>query len=220
MPPKDSHISNTYDNIAESWYRLRHWTRFETELRSLADRWGQGRLLNIGCAHGPDFLPFRGKFEMWGLDSSGQMIKMAVKYAEKHNISPRLLMADAVQLPFCDGVFDYALAVATYHHIPGRQRRDIAFRELKRVLKPGGEAFITVWNRWQRIFLSKGKEVRVPWKTGNQVIHRYYYLFTYFEIVKALSSAGFKVLAARPESYYKLPFKCFSRNICILVKRD
>jgi len=157
---------------------------------------------------------------MWGLDSSGRMIKLAVKYADKHNISPNLLMADAVQLPFGDDVFDYALAVAAYHHIPGRQSRDMAFRELKRVLKPGGEAFITVWNRWQRIFLGKGKEVRVPWKTGDQVIHRYYYLFTYFEIGRALSDVGFKVLAMRPESYYKLPWKCFSRNICVLVKKD
>ncbi len=145
---------------------------------------------------------------------------MAEKFNGKHDIRPNLLVADAVHLPFRDGIFDCALAVATYHHIPGRQSRDTAFRELKRVLKPRGEAFITVWNRWQRIFLGKGKEVHVPWKAGDQVIQRYYYLFTYFEIVKALSSAGFKVLAARPESYYRLPLKCFSRNICVLVKRD
>ncbi len=50
---------------------------------------------------------------MWGLDSSGQMIKMAIKYAEKHNIGPNLLMADAIHLPFNDGTFDYELAVAT-----------------------------------------------------------------------------------------------------------
>jgi SAM-dependent methyltransferase len=157
---------------------------------------------------------------MWGLDSSGRMIKMAVKYSEKHNISPCLLIADAVHLPFCDGAFDYAVAVAMYHHISGRQSRDTAFRELKRVLKPGGEAFITLWNRWQGIFLGKGKEIRVPWRTGDQVIYRYYYLFTYFEITRALRDAGFKVLAARPESQYKLPLKYFSRNICVLVKRD
>ncbi len=176
--------------------------------------------MNIGCAHGPDFLPFQDKFELWGLDSSGQMIRMAIKYAEKHDISPNLLWADAVYLPFGECAFDYAIAVATYHHIPGKQSRGMALRELRRVLKPGGEAFITVWNRWQRIFLGKGSDVYIPWKAGDQVIHRYYYLFTYFEIVRALGDAGFKVLAARPESYYRLPLKCFSRNICVLVKRS
>jgi tRNA (uracil-5-)-methyltransferase TRM9 len=219
MVTKDSHISNSYDGIAESWYRLRHRTRFKAELQSLADRWGQGRLLNVGCAHGPDFLPFRDRFEMWGLDSSAQMIRMAVKYAEKYSINPNLLVADAVQLPFEDGVFDYVLAVATYHHISGRANRGRAFQELRRVLKPGGEAFITVWNRWQKDFLGKGREVRVPWKTREQEILRYYYLFTYFEIESALGQAGFKVLASRPEKAYNLPLKYFSRNICVLVKR-
>ena len=220
MATKDSHISNPYDGIAESWYRLRHRTRFKTELQSLAARWGKGRLLNVGCAHGPDFLPFNEWFEMWGLDSSAQMIRMAVKYAEKYRIQPNLLVADGVQLPFGNAVFDYALAVASYHHIQGSQNRGLAFQELRRVLRPDGEAFITVWNRWQKAFLGKGREVWVPWNTSEKKILRYYYLFTYFEIESALKHAGFRVLATGPENGYKSPLKYFSRNICVLVKRD
>jgi tRNA (uracil-5-)-methyltransferase TRM9 len=219
MAAMDRHILNTYDGIAESWYSLRHRTRFQTELQSLAERWGQGRLLNVGCAHGPDFPPFTGRFEMWGLDSSAQMIRMAVKYAGKYSFKPNLLVADAVQLPFGNEVFDYVVAVASYHHILGRQNRERAFQELRRVLKPGGEAFITVWNRWQRDFLGKGREVQVPWKTGEKVILRYYYLYTYFEIESALRQAGLQVLATGPENGYGFPLKYFSRNICVLVKR-
>jgi len=220
MITKDSYDSNSYDDIAESWYRLRHRTRFNVELQSLSDRWGQGSLLNIGCAHGPDFFPFRGRFEMWGLDASVPMIRMAVKYAEKYSFIANWLVADAVQLPFGNGVFDYVLAVAVYHHVSDRRNREMAFRELRRVLKPGGEAFITVWNRWQRDFLGKGREVQVPWKTREKVVLRYYYLFTYFEIEAALKQVGFKILATRPENGYTFPLKYFSRNICVLVKRD
>jgi len=220
MATKDSRILNSYDGIAESWYSLRHWTRFKVELQSLANRWNQGKLLNIGCAHGPDFIPFRGRFEMVGLDSSAEMIRMAVKYAEKYNFKADWLVADAVRLPFGNGVFDYVLAVAIYHHISGRRNREMAFRELKRVIKPGGEAFITVWNRWQRNFLGKGKEVQVPWKTRGKEISRYYYLYNYFEIEAELKQIGFRVLAIRPENGYTLPIKYFSRNICVLVKRD
>ena len=119
------------------------------------------------------------------------MIRMAVKYADKYSFKPSLLVADAVHLPFGNSVFDCVLAVAAYHHIAGRQSRDLAFQELRRVLKPGGEAFITVWNRWQQDFLGKGREVWVPWKTGEKEILRYYYLFTYFEIEAALKQAGF-----------------------------
>jgi len=211
---------NSYDEIAESWYRLRHWTRFKPELEEMASRWESGKLLNVGCAHGPDFLPFKDQFELWGLDSSGPMINMAVKYAGKYKLDVRLLVADAVCLPFKDSVFDCAVSVAAYHHIRGKETRSVAFRELRRVLKPGAEAFITVWNRWQREFLNKGKEVLVPWKTNAGEIMRYYYLYTYPEIEHQLKLAGFKVLKAYPESGYKKKPKYFSRNICLLVKAD
>ncbi|MGD0855575.1 MAG: class I SAM-dependent methyltransferase [Dehalococcoidia bacterium] len=211
---------NSYDEIAESWYRLRHWTRFKPELEEMASRWGSGKLLNVGCAHGPDFLPFKDQFELWGLDSSVSMINMAVKYAGKFNLDVRLLVADAVGLPFRDSAFDCAISVAAYHHIKGKKEQRIAFSELRRVLKPDAEAFITVWNRWQREFWNKGKQVMVPWKTNAGEIMRYYYLFTYPEIEHQLKSAGFKVLKAYPESGYKKKLKYFSRNICLLVKVD
>jgi len=211
---------NSYDDIAESWYRLRHWTRFKPELEEMASRWGGGRLLNVGCAHGPDFLPFKDRFELWGLDSSGPMINMAVKYADKFKLDTRLIVADASALPFKDHSFDCAISVAAYHHIKGKKEQGIAFAELKRVLKPGAEAFITVWNRWQKEFWNKGKEVMVPWKTNAGEVMRYYYLFTYPEIECQLKSAGFKVLRSYPESGYKKKLKYFSRNICLLIKAD
>lgn len=211
---------NTYDEIAESWYRHRHWTRFRPQLEEMAARWGGGRMLNVGCAHGPDFLPFKDKFELWGLDSSARMIDQAVRYADKFKFEPRLFVADAVHLPFKDRAFDWAVSVAAYHHIRGRERQLAALAELRRVLKPGGEAFITVWNRWQREFWGKGSEVLVPWKKGNTEILRYYHLFTYMEIAGIARRAGLQVIKAFPESGYKSPLKYFSRNICLLVRSD
>lgn len=209
---------NKYDEIAESWYRHRHWTRFRPELEEMAARWGSGRLLNVGCGHGPDFLPFKERFELWGIDSSPQMINLAGKYAGKFKFDPYLLIADAACPPFRGSIFDCAISVAAYHHIKGKERHLAAFAGLRRVLKPGAEAFITVWNRWQRAFWGKGKEVLVPWKTGEKEILRYYYLFTYPEIVRLIEKAGFRVLRAYPESGHRLPLKYFSRNICLLVK--
>jgi ubiquinone/menaquinone biosynthesis C-methylase UbiE len=211
---------NTYDDIAESWYRLRHWTRFKPELEEMASRWGKGKLLNVGCAHGPDFLPFKDKFELWGLDSSAPMINMAVKYAGKFKLDVSLIVADAVCMPFKDNVFDCAISVAAYHHVKGAGQRATAFSELRRVLKPGGEAFITVWNRWQKPFWRRGKEVMVPWKTSAGEVMRYYYLFTYPEIQHQLKMAGFDVIRAFPENGYDKKIKYFSRNICLLTKAN
>lgn len=218
MSTKQNKDINVFDDIAESWYRLRHWSRFKTELENLAKVWHTGRLLNIGCAHGPDFLPFKGDFELWGLDSSWEMVRMATKYAEKFKFSPNLVVADAVNLPFKDQSFDYAIAVAVYHHIKGRESRLKAFKELRRILRPRGEVFITVWNWWQSRFWYRGKEVLVPWRTKNHNLYRYHYLFTYFEIEALLKNVGFTVVRSLPEKGYGLPLKLFSRNICILAR--
>ncbi len=63
-------------------------------------RWQRGTLLNIGCAHGPDFLPFRQNFDLYGVDFSIQMLAFAQKYSEKFKFSVNLALADARYLPF------------------------------------------------------------------------------------------------------------------------
>jgi len=209
-----------FNQIAPGWYGFRHWTIFRHELEEMAERWRGGRLLNVGCGHGPDFLPFRGKFELYGVDFSTQMLNFARKYAEKLGLSLNLVLADAVFLPFADSVFDWAISVATYHHIKEDKERLAAFSELRRVLKTGGEAFITVWNRGQPRFWFKGKEALVPWHTKEQTLYRYYYLFSYGELEKLARQAGFKILKVSPESTYHFPMRVFSRNICLLVRKQ
>jgi len=183
----------------------------------MASRWRCGRLLNIGCAHGPDFLPFKNSFELWGLDFSAEMVKLARGYARKFNFKVGLATGDALFLPYADRTFDWAIAVATYHHIQGDSQHQ-AFQELRRILRPGGEAFITVWNRWQPRFWLKGKEVNVAWKSRRKTLYRYYYLFSYPELRRKLRQAGFQVVTMYPEKSYRLPVKFFSQNVCALVK--
>ena len=208
-----------FNQIAPGWYSFRHWSIFRSELEMLAQRWQKGRLLNIGCAHGPDFLPFAQRFDLHGVDFSTEMLKLARKYAQKFNFAVSLSVADVTYLPYADKTFDWAISVATYHHIKGREEKQAALSELRRVLKPGGEAFITVWNRWQPRFWFKPKEIAVPWRKRAQTLERYYYLFSYPELEKLVKKAGFEVLKSFPESSYRLPIKLFSRNICLLVRK-
>jgi len=212
-------VRDVFNEIAPGWYGFRHWTRFKSELEALAQRWQKGKLLNVGCAHGPDFLPFKQSFELYGVDISTGMLSFARKYSQKFNFTVELSVADASYLPFCDNSFDWAISVATYHHIGSNEKREAAMKELRRVLKPGGEAFVTVWNRWQPAFWFRGKEIDVPWRTKGRTLHRYHYLFSYGELEALARRDGFEVLRSFPESSYRFPVKLFSRNICLLVRK-
>jgi len=226
-----------FDQIAESWYRVRHWPLLREELEELAQRWREirgkeahpspplicrgtgGKLLNVGCAHGPDFLPFRQGFELWGIDSSSAMLKQGRRYSAKFHFQVNLALANALYLPFSDNTFDWAISVATYHHIKGEKERERAFWELRRVLKPDGEAFLTVWNHGQPRFWLKPREQEVPWRLRNKTVYRYYHLFSYGELKKLLTKVGFEIITMSPEKSYHFPIKNFSRNICVLVKK-
>ena len=210
---------DVFDQIAPGWYNFRHWSIFPSELETLAERWHKGSLLNIGCAHGPDFLPFRQTFDLYGLDFATQMLSFARKYSQKFNFAVNLLAADASHLPFPDEAFDWAISVATYHHIKDKRERQAALSELKRVLKPDGEAFITVWNRWQPRFWFDSKEVAVPWQTRAKTLERYCYLFSYPEFERLAKRVGFTVLKSFSETSYRYPLKFFSQNICLLIKK-
>ena len=212
--------TNVFDQIAPGWYNFRHWSIFRSELEEMARRWQKGRLLNLGCAHGPDFLPFQSRFELYGADFSPEMLRFAHRYSQKFKFSVSLTLAEVSHLPYGDESFDWAISVATYHHIAEKEPRLAALSELRRVLKPGGEAFITVWNHGQPRFWFHRSEVAVPWRTKNKTLYRYYYLFSYPELEKLARQAGFQVLKSFPESAYRFPLKLFSRNICLLVKKN
>ena len=219
MPAEIVPDKSVFDQMAPGWYSFRHYSIFRPELENLAVRWQKGRLLNIGCGHGSDFLPFMAGFDLYGLDFSAEMIKMARRYSHKFEFPVNLQVADACHLPFSDNSFHYAVAVASYHHLKGRSNQLAALLELKRVIKPGAEAFLTVWNRCQPRFWFAGKETAVPWKAKEKVIQRYYYLFTYWEFEGLVKQAGFRILKSFAENNYNLPVKYFSRNICLLVQK-
>ena len=210
---------SAWGTIAPAWYNFRHYTIFKTELEELAVRWQKGKLLNLGCGHGADFLPFKQGLELYGMDYSEGMLKQAERFSKKHGFEVKLTQADLRHLPYADATFDWAVAIATYHHLKGHAEQLKTLAELKRVLKPGGEAFITVWNRRQPRFWFKPREVQVPFKAGGKTVERYYYLFTYGELEQLARQAGFEILRSSPESRYRFPLREFSRNICLLIKK-
>jgi len=208
-----------FDSIATSWYGFRHWPLLRDELDEMAERWGSGRLINLGCAHGADFLPFSGRFELTGLDFSSEMLRNSRTYMGKHGFAAVLVQGDLQALPIKTSSFDYAVAVASYHHIAGERQRHQAFHELQRILRPGGEAFLTVWNHGQLRFRDGPQDLHVPWRSGTSTLERFYHLYRYDELREMLQGAALDVLRMEPERHHQEGNIEASRNICALVKK-
>jgi len=68
-------------------------------------------------------------------DLSPGMVAAALRNAERLGLDVDGRVADAEQIPYDDATFDVVVGHAVLHHIPDL---DAAFREVLRVLKPGG----------------------------------------------------------------------------------
>lgn len=102
---------------------------------------GDEVVLDVGSGSGTYFNALRAQrpnITYYGLDRSAGMLAT-------HNASQRLLTGDAQHLPFADATFDVVMANHMLYHVPDI---DMAIREMKRVLKPGG-VLITATNSVQ-----------------------------------------------------------------------
>jgi ubiquinone/menaquinone biosynthesis C-methylase UbiE len=68
-------------------------------------------------------------------DISPRMLEVLSESAERLGVEVETARCEAAALPFADDSFDLAFGHAVLHHLPDL---DAAFRELRRVLRPGG----------------------------------------------------------------------------------
>jgi ubiquinone/menaquinone biosynthesis C-methylase UbiE len=93
---------------------------------------GPGYLLGYLARDRPDL-------SLWGLDFSPDMIRRARQRALTSPAAPRWLVADACGLPFPAGVFGQVVATFSFHIWPCPVA---GLQELRRVLAPGGRAWV------------------------------------------------------------------------------
>lgn len=54
-------------------------------------------------------------------------------------------VCDCLNLPYRTGVFDAVICIAVVHHLSTEERRVMALREMRRILKSGGRMLVYVW---------------------------------------------------------------------------
>lgn len=210
-----------YYNTVETQYQIpwnpdgsKHWGYFEDlnapndeqVLIAACDRLNQymlsyaqldasSRLLDVGCGNGNTaiYLAQETNCDVVGLDISNTHIQTAQKKAQDY---PSLRLAfdkgSATNLPFADNSFSHVWSQGTLLHI---SQREIALKEIYRVLNPGG------------IFVFGDLVVKVPQiseDTAEYVYQRLHVteLFSPETYQTALSKIGFEIFKAEDLSWH------------------
>lgn len=189
-----------YDQIAEDFSQTRAapWPEFEIFKEYLTP----GMIVaDIGCGNGRLRKSLPEGISYTGIDISEKLLN----HAKKIWPSEKFFVGSLLDIPLPDSSSDATFCIAALHHIPSKKLRQKAVYELSRITKSDGYIFVSVWNLWQKKYISNilkaiGEKLTLgdlDWndlliKWQNQV-DRYYHAFTKKEL-KTLLEEKFKIL--------------------------
>jgi len=199
-----------YNLIAEDFSRTRSF--IPEDIKELGRYVKDGdRVLDLGCGNGRLVEVFKERnIEYIGADVSEKLIKIA---KEKYPQNEFIIISD-FNLPFSNNYFDKVYSLAVFHHIPSEEFRLQFLREIKRILKPGGNLILTVWNLnpFKMLLIRKPKrtisffkclifkilgkskldynDFFIPWKN---ICQRYIHYFSKGELKRLVKKSGFKI---------------------------
>jgi ubiquinone/menaquinone biosynthesis C-methylase UbiE len=132
-----------YDQIVMEFARLNH-TDLKGDMLVLAQKFIQqvgrnGSVLDIGCGTGRDIA----YFELQGLHVTGLDLSAGMLAYARQQVHAGLVMMNMCRLGFRTAHFDGAWSCASLLHLP-KQAVPSALQEICRVLKPGGQFYLTI----------------------------------------------------------------------------
>lgn len=216
---EEQHVHSIYDEIAPHFSSTRYkpWPVIAQFISNLPTGWVG---LDSGTGNGK-YLPLPldrpGAICTIGLDRSRNLLAIA-RTAGNSGVIREVVWGDALGRGWRPGIFDYAISIATIHHLATHERRKLAVKRLLQSVSPShGRVLIYVW-AVEQDELSKrviprghertthlGKDVVVPWvmskqpgPAGNngtqqtnepQVFNRYYHMFAKGELCGLVQEA-------------------------------
>ena len=149
----------------ESYYCLYRWASQ-----------GKKDFLDLGCGLGRHSMLFgRNGFNVSSIDISEEAVKQTREWAESEGLKFDYKIGDMLKLPYEDNQFDciYCLNVISHTDTEGVKK---AIKELERILRKGGECYLTLCSKetwgfkqdWPRVDentklrMDEGPEYKVP----------------------------------------------------------
>jgi ubiquinone/menaquinone biosynthesis C-methylase UbiE len=196
---------------------MTHFEQLSTHINSLQTK----RILDLGCGKGA-FLVDAAKrgASAQGLELSTEYIEEAYAAAQKSGVGINVAQGVAEHMPFADSSFDFVNICEVIEHVESPKEM---LQEVKRVLAAGGEAYISVPNRfslkdphfhlyfvnwlpraWADTFISIFGKHKQYEGTGNgrqRLAEMHYY--TYSKVAALARSEGFTVTDIRAERIEK-----------------
>ncbi|CAE6482629.1 unnamed protein product [Rhizoctonia solani] len=118
---EDQYVHTVYDQIAPHFSQTRYkpWPVIAKFLESVPT----GAIgLDAGTGNGK-YLPLsEGRFLTFGVDRSIGLLKFA-QYAGESAIPRDVILADVRDMIWRNGIFDFAISIATIHHLATPERR-------------------------------------------------------------------------------------------------
>ena len=114
---------------------------------------GDEQVLDVGCGRGLALIGAAKRLtsgmatgiDLWSAkDLSANSPTAALANAALEGVAEKVVIdtGDMCALPYADGTFDVILSMTAIHNVPTAAGRDLALKEILRVLKPGGRLAI------------------------------------------------------------------------------
>jgi ubiquinone/menaquinone biosynthesis C-methylase UbiE len=179
---------------------------FKSLARRIADRTPAGSSV-LEVAPGPGYFAIElaklGDYQITGLDISETFVEIARSNASKENVLIEFRRGNASAMPFADCKFDFLLSRAAFKNFTEPKR---ALEEMRRVLKPGGQALIIDLRRDASVEsinqAVEGMKLAATNRIITKLTFRYMLLkraYTKQEFKEMVASAGFRHVQIRED---------------------
>ena len=177
---------------------------------------GKKRILEIGCGRGfylKALKEISPKIEITGVDLNPKYLEIAKKYVDNKEV--KIIKGNAIKLEFKENSFDGLIASEILEHIKDDKK---VLKEIRRLLKPGGEVIISVPNKeypflWDPLnwCLERFFRTHVPkkiwWLAGIWAGH--IRLYSEDELIKKVKESGLIIEKVWRKTKYCWPFSHF-----------